>query len=104
MQQLRNVKKIMLLTGVVEDVNEESTVVLIGYGIDGSIITLFDIVHLDVSSLVHSFENFVVFCERVAHYFEMLVFVVDDSHAFFRVVSDDHLDYIKLCVDECSQS
>jgi hypothetical protein len=79
-------------------------VVLVGYGVDSAIVTLFDVVHLDVGALVDSSEKLVVFCKGVAHDLKMLIFIIDDGHTLFRVVSDDHLNNIQISVDECPQS
>ena len=93
----------MLLACVVKDAHEELTVILVSYSVNFTIIILLDIVHLDVGPLINSFEKFVMLCERVAHNFEMLVFIVDDCNTLLRIISDDDLNNIFFCVDESSQ-
>ena len=80
-KKLRYVKKVMLLASVVEDVDKELAIVLIGNGVDGSIVALLDVVHLDVSALINSLEELVVLSEGVADDFEVLILVVDDGNA-----------------------
>jgi hypothetical protein len=104
MQELGNVKKVMLLASVINDVDIELTIVLVSDGINGSIVTLLNVVHLNVDSLVDSSENLVVFCQRVTHDFKVLIFVIDDSHTLFRVICDDNLNHIFIGVNECSES
>jgi hypothetical protein len=46
----------------------------------------------------------VVFCQRIAHNFKVLIFVINDGHALFGVISDYNLNYILISVNECSES
>ena len=93
-KKLRYVKKVVLLASVVEDIDKELAIVLVGNGVNGSIVALLDVVHLDVSSFVNSFEELVVLGKGVADDFKVLILVVDDSNALLGVISDDHLDNV----------
>lgn len=93
-KKLRYVKKVVLLASVVEDVDKELAVVLVGNGVYGSIVALLDVVHLNISAFVNSFEELIVLGKRVANDFKVLILVVDNSNALLGVIGDDHLDNV----------
>ena len=79
------------------------SIILISNCKDLTIITLLDVVHLYVNTVILSLEYHVVLNKMISLEFKMFVFIVYNSDTVLGVVGDDHLNYIHLCIDKGSK-
>ena len=101
-ERRRHIQVIKLLASVVDNRNEELSVVLSGDRKDVSSSVLFNQIHLEILSFVFFDPDLREGGEAVSLQLEVLVLVVDDSDSKLGVVGDDDRHDVNAGVAECA--
>jgi hypothetical protein len=102
LKKFRDVKCVLNITFVIDNNDEKVPVILISHSECLTIITLLDVVHLDVSALKYLLKDHVVVDQAISLELKVLIFIIDDGHTILGIISDDYCDDVHLCVNEGS--
>ena len=81
-----------------------NTIVLPRNAVNSTITILFNLIHLDVSSIETFSEFQIMCCKVISSDLKMLILVVDHRNSVLGIIGNDYIDDIKFCVYERPES